>query len=207
MNKKPKIILFDVDGVLIRPPHYFGLVLEKKGYPNAHSLLNEFYAKNYGKQCAIGEMDILKKIKPFLEKFNWTGTVREFLNEQFTFESKYLDQKFLDLIKNFRKKGLYICLATDQEKERAKFLLEELDWQKIFNDAFISCHIGARKCVPEFWEYVLEKLQNKFSNLEPSEILFFDDKQENIDQARAFKINAHLFTTKEKFTNEIKIIN
>ena len=42
--KDIKVILFDIDGVLIRLPHFFSKEMELKGYRGAEECLNVYYA-------------------------------------------------------------------------------------------------------------------------------------------------------------------
>ena len=66
---KTKIILFDIDGVLIRPPHYFSIELEKQGFQNVEKDLNSFYKSEDSCKCSEGKKSAEKLILPFLQKF------------------------------------------------------------------------------------------------------------------------------------------
>ena len=61
---KTKIIIFDIDGVLIRIPHYFTKELEKQGYSNAINILNSFFKDDIAYQCSEGKVNIIENIKP-----------------------------------------------------------------------------------------------------------------------------------------------
>lgn len=118
---KTKIILFDVDGVLIRLPHFFSKELENKGYKNVVESLNSFFNEGPNHQCLEGKADAEKIIMPFLKKFGWKGTAKSHLKQQFQFESKYLDKNFISLVKQLRENGIKCILSTDQENHRANF--------------------------------------------------------------------------------------
>lgn len=201
MNK-PEIILFDVDGVLIRLPHYFSEELENKGYKNVVESLNPFFnGANY--LCLEGKADTEKIIMPFLKKFGWKGTAKSHLKQQFQFESHYLDKNFISLIKRLRKDGVVCYLCTDQEKNRAKFLLNEMNFKNIFDGHFTSCYIGYRKYHDKFWNHVLKRLKKEFPNIKNNEVVFFDDTQNNIDTALKFGIKAFLFKDRQQFERNL----
>lgn len=202
MNKT-KVILFDVDGVLIRLPHYFSIELEKQGYKNVKEILDSFFNGNDNHQCLEGKANAGKIIMPYLKKFGWTGTAKDYLKQQFHFERKYLDKNLISQVKQLRNQGVKCYLSADQEKNRAKFLLSEMNFQNIFDGHFISCYIGYRKCYDNFWVYAINKLKKEFPNIKPDEIISFDDIQDNIDVALKFGVKAFLFKDATQFKKDM----
>ncbi|MCD4762352.1 HAD family hydrolase [bacterium] len=205
MNK-PKILIFDVDGVLIRFPYYYSQELENKGYKNAVKYSDSFFNKGLNNPCLEGKDNIEKIIMPFLRKFGWEDTAENYLQQQFQFESNYLDKDFLSLIQQFRNKDIKCYLGTDQEKNKAKFLLDKMGFNKKFDGHFISCYVGYRKCHDNFWIHVLKELKNEFSNIKPNEIAFFDDIQNNVNVALKHGIQAFLFTDMKNFYKDLSLL-
>ncbi|NGX52844.1 MAG: hypothetical protein KR126chlam5_01150 [Candidatus Anoxychlamydiales bacterium] len=205
MNKT-KIILFDIDGVLIRPPYYFSKELENLGYINVVESLNSFFNGRDHHLCLEGKADIEKIIIPFLNKFGWQRTSKDYLKQQFQFESNYLDGNFISIINRLRKEGIKCFLCTDQEKNRAKFILKKMNFQNIFDGHFISYYIGYRKCHDNFWKYVIDELKKEFSDTRLGEIAFFDDIQNNVDTASKFGIQAYLFKDIQQFRKDLNTL-
>ncbi len=191
--KKPKVILFDIDGVLINLPNYFSMELEKRGYEKAGESLTSFFKGSDNWECLEGKASAEKNIAPYLEKFGWKGTAREYFEKQFQFERKYLDQNLISKIEQLRNQGIKCYLCTDQAEDRAEFLLNEMNFKNIFDGYFASCYIGFRKCHDDFWIYAMNKLEKEIKGIESCKIVFFDDIQNNIDVASKFGINAILF--------------
>jgi hypothetical protein len=54
---------------------------------------------------------------------------------------------------------------------------------------------------------VISDLKNKFFDVSPEEIAFFDDIQGNVDMALKFKIQAFLFESKAGFNEDIKSLS
>jgi len=204
--KKIKIILFDIDGVLMRPPHYFTKELEMAGHENATESFNSFYEGDIKNNRLKGKIDAKKAVIPYLKKIGWRKKAEKYFEMQLDFESQYLDSEFMLMIEKFQNRGMKCYLCTDQDKNRAKLLLNKLKFKDIFDGWFISSSIGYRKCEKDFWVYVISELKNKFPDVSPSEIVFFDDIQKNVDMASKFKIRSFLFKNKSKFKKDIKLL-
>lgn len=190
-------ILIDVDGVVVRPRNrYFSETLaEKQNIPLDEVL--PFFKGEY-KKAQIGEVDIREILPPYLTKWNWQGSIEDFLT--FWFESeKDLDHGILDMVKNLRENGDRVHLASDNEANRAKYLMENVGLQDSFDSAFFSCDLGVTKSDPNFFVKVAEKLGVKTSDLK-----YWDDDQKNVDIAEKVEVNAHLYTSPENFENEVK---
>jgi len=100
-NLKQKIILFDVDWVLIELPYYFSEQLEREWYKNAKEVFNKFFLK-YNKDITEWRKLIKKEILPYLEEIGWTESIDRFLEKQYLFESQFLNIEILEIIKNLR---------------------------------------------------------------------------------------------------------
>ena len=61
------------------------------------------------------------------------------------------------------------------------------DWS-IFNQVFTSGHAGMRKPDPDFYRHVLQEIQ-----LLPEDVLFIDDKMENVLAAKSLGIDSLVF--------------
>lgn len=201
MNNKVKIILFDIDGVIIRPPCYFPEKLEKEyWYKNAKIIFNDFF-KKYNKDLTEWKKSIKKELLPYLKKINWEKGVNNFLKEVYNFESEYLDIRILEKVRELQSVGIKCYLATSQEKERWEYFLNELNFKSIFDGYFISNELWYRKEDINFWK----KLLLKIPNINENEILFFDDSKENIKIAESIGIKSFLFTTFNKFEEDLKL--
>jgi putative hydrolase of the HAD superfamily len=197
-----KVLLFDVDGVLIRPPNYYSAELEKVGYADASSIIDEFY-ENENDKCLVGKLDTIEAIKPYIARFNWKSTPESYIRNQFEFEGTYLDSLIMGYVAKFREKGLKCFIATDQEKFRAKFLLNNLNFRNTFDGHYISCNLGLRKCVRAFWEFVVSDLKNTHGIASPTEIFFVDDIQSNLDAAADFGVSTFLYRDPGEFMSKL----
>jgi putative hydrolase of the HAD superfamily len=180
-----RLILFDVDGVIIRLPRYFSGSLEARGYRGANGIINGYYASPEDKRCLMGEEDPTKAILPWLESLGWEHGVEEYFAQQYRFERDWVDQDLLDRIQGLRKAGVACWLATDQDSHRRRFLLEGLGFASSFDGHLVSSLVGAQKVQAEFWERALSRLRERMPGLETSSILFIDDNAANLTRAAA----------------------
>ena len=202
---KTKIILFDIDGVIIRPPYYFWKELEKRWYVGAEEILNNFFI-NENTACTEWKADIRNIILTYLKEVWWEKSIEEFLQEQFEFEAQFFDTNFKNIVKRLHDKNILCYLASAQEKVRADYFLETFDFNNIFDGHYISCDVWYRKDKPEYWEYVIEDLQKRHKGIQLDEIAFFDDGKKNIDLANKFWIQAFLFTNMENFGKDLEVL-
>lgn len=205
MNKKPKIILFDIDGVLLNLPYYFSEEIVKMGYKEAHNVLQEFYSSDAHKQSLLGKEDLAKLVEPRLREFGWEKSCEEYFNSLFEFESKFFDKDMISLVEGLRDRGIDCMPCTDKTKIRFNFVLDNL--KDVFVDGFASCNIGFLKTQEGFWEYAISNLKERYPNIAPEEIAFFDDKQANIDVSLKFGLNSFLFTGIEQFKKICRMYN
>ena len=95
----------------------------------------------------------------------------------------------MEEVEKIREKGFKCYLVSDQEKERANYLMEQLGLKNEFARCFFSYQLGHMKSEPEYFKEIF-----KITGLEPEEFIYFDDDQKNVDVATSLGINAHLYT-------------
>jgi len=70
---------------------------------------------------------------------------------------------------------------------------------------FSSADTGYKKPEREFYKFILDEIKNEH-NIYPHEVIFFDDLQKNIDEAKRLDIDAHFYKNFEDFENLVKPI-
>jgi HAD superfamily hydrolase (TIGR01509 family) len=98
------------------------------------------------------------------------------------------DQQVLAVVGRLRERGVYCALASNQERNRARHMSEQLGYARVFDREFYSCDLGHVKPSAAFFEAML--LQ---ANLDPARTLFIDDRQDNVEAARACGLVAEPF--------------
>lgn len=179
--------LFDLDGIVIvgRTRYFSHRLSEEHSIPLPE--IEKFFLGDF-KKCTFGKGDLKEEIASHLAAWNWPSTVDEFLAYWFGTE-KTKDEAVLERINALRAKGIKCYIATRQEKYRMQYLLDEVGLAPYFDGAFVTCDVGFDKSESAFFMHVLETLK-----LPAEEVLFFDDKQVNVDTARTLGIDAHFYT-------------
>jgi putative hydrolase of the HAD superfamily len=145
---------------------------------------------------------LLESIKPWLSNWKWNKTAQDFL--QFWFEAEHnIDRNVVSIIEQIRKEGIKCFLATNQEKYRTEYIKKKMGFENLFDYIFSSSEIGFKKPEKEFYEFILNKIKKEY-NIQPQEVLFFDDSKENVEIAKELKIRAYVYKDFRGFKRVIK---
>ncbi len=199
MKKDIKAVLFDVDGVVITAREKFFSEQFSEEYKVPLEDVREFFVKDL-KPCSLGKADLKENLAPYLPRWKWKGTVDDFLRYWFTNDNE-LDDQVLDTIDKLQEQDIACYMATCQEKYRMTYLEEGLGLQYVFDGTFCTCNIGFEKSQLEYWEYIFAEL-----GLEPGQIMFFDDKQKNVDFARSLGVDAHFYDGREVLEKQAAVL-
>ncbi|MDO8594795.1 MAG: HAD hydrolase-like protein [bacterium] len=149
----------------------------------------EPFFKGPFRKCALGEADVRDVILPFLEGWNWKGTVDGLLAYWFAIDSS-IDDRLIKHVRELRAKNIRCLIATDNDRRRTEYLWNTLGLLSEFDGIFSSSHLGCVKGDQEFWQSVWPTLREK----EKSSVLFWDDDPKNVEAARRFGFSAELYT-------------
>ncbi|MGW7312162.1 HAD family hydrolase [Streptomyces sp. NPDC054854] len=100
-----------------------------------------------------------------------------------------VDDRMVGLIGELASAGRRIALLSNIPEELAVHYERHQPWLARFEVRAFSCRIGHAKPEPEAYRWCLSAL-----GAEPDGVLFVDDRQENVDAARALGMRGHLFT-------------
>lgn len=196
MNKK--IVLMDVDGIVIHREGYFSERFAKRqGIPLEK--VTPFFKGEF-QLCLTGKADLKQEISKYLADWGWNQSLEELLDYWFSGESQK-DEKVLGLVDRLRKDGNEFYLVSDNEKYRVRYLREVVGLEKLINGSFYSCEIGFKKSTKEFFTAILEKL-----NLNAEDVLYWDDDGKNVAIAKELGIDGRLFSSFEDFEKQMSLM-
>jgi len=101
--------------------------------------------------------------------------------------SPELDRAVFGLFEELKGRGIRLVCATNTEAAHYAHHRQEGHYD-IFDGVYASCVMGWAKPEVEFFEKILEK-----EGVEPSQVLFIDDMEENFEVADALGMHAFLF--------------
>ncbi|WP_405982364.1 HAD family hydrolase [Streptomyces sp. NBC_00158] len=109
-----------------------------------------------------------------------------------------VDPEMVDLVGELAASGRRIALLSNIPEELAAHYERHHPWLGHFEVRGLSCRIGHAKPAPGAYTWCLRAL-----DAEPGRVLFVDDRQENVDAARALGIRGHLFTSAAALREEL----
>lgn len=182
MNIQTQILLLDVDGVLVTPPVPFGAQFIK-----THGELVQEFFNTVFVDATTGKADLKEILPHFLTKLGRQQTPEEFMAEWFKAEH-CPNEALLAEVQQLKAQGWRIYLATNQEKHRTRYLLEEMQFNQLVDGEFASCSVGHRKPNAEYFAEVTRRLA-----VHPAQIRFWDDQMRNVEAAKDAGWQAYQF--------------
>lgn len=182
-----KVVIFDADGVAIIGEKFSNNLARDFGITT--EITKSFFTGPF-QDCRIGRADLKEVITPYLGGWGWKGSVEELLEYWFKSEHK-INQDLIDYVRELRGRGIQCFLATNQEKYRTQYMLNEMDFAKIFDRLYVSSELGVLKTNPEFYAKIIEDL----GDIDKKEILFWDDDPKHIEVAKNYGILGEAYTS------------
>jgi glucose-1-phosphatase len=199
MSKKIKVVVFDLGNTLVRieyKPLIVNLNLDGRYNEIEFFKFLEKPAQKFEKGKINAEsfyQVVEKKLKLGVnfEKFKlaWCSVATEYVDGM----DRLL--KILNI-----KYPLYILSNTNEL--HFGYIMEKFPFLNCMKDFFLSYEIGSMKPNVEIYRYMLKNL-----TLDPSEIIFIDDKEENVTSAKQLGIDAVRFTTADELIRVFKMKN
>ena len=178
-------VLLDADGVMQAPVRKLVPELEALcEHPrDAKNFTAEIFAAE--KPCLIGEADFAAVLDDVLKRWRINTPLSGVLD---LWRSVKAVPEVLDVVAGLRKRGIRVCLATNQQSYRADFMTNDLNYATFFDELFFSCQLGALKPDQRFFYLIQERL-----GVDPSEILFIDDQLKNVEAAQSLGMVAEVY--------------
>lgn len=182
--KKPKAILFDVDGVLAVPQRQF-LRRYNELYPERDVSEDDVQAFFMGdfQDALVNKVDLKELLEQHRFRWKWEGSVDELMDIWFEADSG-VNTPALDLVDQIRARGIRCYLATNQEKYRTQYLHNVMFAGRI-DGVYSSAQLGVKKPDQTYYQMILNDLE-----LQVEDVLFVDDHKPNIDSAQAMGMDA-----------------
>ncbi len=172
--------MLDVDGVLVdgRP---------EDGYPWHHRLYEDlgiapcdlrkkFFAHEW-QDVVVGKTGLIEALTASLARLPTTISAEDLVSYWFKMDSHIVDAVLSDC-RLTRAQGIPVILATNQEHERARYLLKVMGLDSEVDGIVYSAQVGCQKPHPEFYIYAA-----RATGFTPHELLLVDDTRANVDAA------------------------
>ena len=193
----PQAIVFDFGGVLTGEPNreaVVSFICQSFGFS-----AEEFETLNQEKRLAIkqGKTDeefwlSYAKQKEIDLPTDWTGSLRSVMKEAIG-----VNLDMYALVDELKEKQIPVGLLSNIDARLAK-LIRGFSLYEPFEPCLLSCEIGMEKPDPKIYELLIKKL-----NLPANEIVFIDDKPENVQAAKEVGLDAIVFESQSQLRAEL----
>ena len=186
MSARFAAVLFDADGVIqLAPDHLHLRLVEALGRApeEREACMDAIFAAEA--PALIGAASFESCLEPALKSLNAPCEVATVLD---LWRDIACDQQVLALIADLRARGVFCALASNQERNRARHMSEQLGYGRAFDAEFYSCELGCTKPSAAFFETMIQR-----AGLDPARTLFIDDRLDNVEAARACGLIAEQF--------------
>ena len=112
-------------------------------------------------------------------------------------ESVGADPKMYVLIDQLKEKGVRVGMLSNIDDRYTK-LIRDFGFYKPFEPCLLSCEMGLEKPDPKAYELLIKTI-----NLPANEIVFIDDKAENVEAAKKLGIDVILFESLPQLREEL----
>ena len=190
-----KVIVFDVGGVLIRDPEeiIFNMMSDILKLPiiEIKNKLN-----NLVHDLTVGMISLsifYERLNLIFPKLNGIDYFSKFKNNDF-----HINKKLFILIDKLRKKGYKTAILSNSVISLSNYN-RELNLYNGFDPIILSEEIGLAKPDKRIYEYLLKKI-----DLKPEEVVFIDDRKENIESAKNLGIKTILYNYELNLEEKLK---
>ena len=190
-----KAIIYDNDGMICHGTRFSDRYCAEFGLDV--NVMSPFFDGPF-KNCLVGKADLKEELSKVLEIWKWGGTVDEIIEYWFDSGDK-LDNEIFPTISKLREQGLIVCLATNQEKYRTEYLVKKFGYDKVFNDIFSSAELGAYKNSEKGLQKTFDFLNDKYGIQDKGEIMYWDDREGNVEHINQFGMNGQHYKNYEDF--------
>lgn len=102
-----------------------------------------------------------------------------------------------DIVRKLKENYRVACISNIS-KITAEYYMKEKQFE-LFDDVFFSCDLQVVKPSKEIFSKALDTM-----GLDPSEVIFIDDKEINLPEAREMGIDCIVFSSEEQLEEELK---
>jgi HAD superfamily hydrolase (TIGR01509 family) len=193
----PQAVVFDFGGVMTGEPKKEAVVQFLRSTFNLSE--SEFERVNLEKRESVraGKSDEefwlqFAKENDITLPTNWSQAFKTVMKEAIG-----INTEMYVLVAELRAKQIPVALLSNIDARLAK-LIREFGLYEPFNPCLLSCEIGIEKPNLRAYEILLSQL-----NFPSGDIIFIDDRQENIDAANQVGLDAILFQSAAQLRREL----
>lgn len=182
-------LLFDVDGVLFDSGgRELPVAVDLVGEQRVEAFLTQL--STVGLPSLTGQGTFRDALAPVLPEYGITRSARDV--EMALLGTSTVVPASLELVARLRAAGYGVHLGTNQDSARATLLRTAAGFDELFDVSCYSCEMGVAKPDPAFFDAAVDMI-----GAAAGEVLFIDDRSENVDGARQAGLPAEQWHVRE----------
>lgn len=194
----PRAIVFDFGGVLTGEQNRGAFITFIR--QSFHFSAEEFEKVNQ-ERCQAVKQD--KRDEEFWVAYAKNKGIKLPANWSASFKSAMKDSigvnpEMYALVDQLKEQQIPVALLSNIEDERISKLIREFGFYEPFEPCLLSCEIGVKKPDLKAYELLVKTL-----NLPVKDVVFIDDKPENVEAATTIGLDAILFESEQQLRNEL----
>lgn len=181
-----KTIIFDLNGVFIVTPRLSDRFLNDFGVsidefmPVLQEIMDKVRRPN--------AVSIYSLWQPYLKKWGIDFSETEFLDYWFSAEVK-ANEELVEVARKLQNKGYKLIIMSNNFRERAEYYAKTFKFMdELFEKVYYSWQTGFVK--PD--ERAFKQIFDGFK-LQPSDCIYFDDSEKNVQLAKSLGIESYIF--------------
>jgi putative hydrolase of the HAD superfamily len=184
MGNVKRVLVFDIDGVLVEPWGFSSVLQDEHKIPRA--LTQDFFLGPF-QPCLSGKANLEEVLPPYLKAWQWAGSIDDFIRLWLEADDRPSGEAF-KAVESIRRPEDICCVASNQERLRARYISEDMGFSTRFDRLYFSCDLGVTKPARDYYG----KIQNDL-DVSPNQVFFWDDSQSHVDAATNLGWNAFLY--------------
>ncbi len=193
-------VVFDIGNVLIEwhPERYFDRII---GSDKRRALFSEVDLHGMNDRIDLGEgfRDVIYSVADANPK--WRAEIQDWHDNWIQLASPSIDHA-VRLLRALRSSGIPVFSLTNFGIESFAYAQKNYDFLKEFDRDYVSGHLRVIKPDPKIYE-ILEQ----DCGIEPSKLLFTDDRADNIAMAKSRGWQTHLFEGAQGWADRLMSAN
>ncbi len=193
-------VVFDIGNVLIEwhPERYFDRII---GSDKRRALFSEVDLHGMNDRIDLGEgfRDVIYSVADANPK--WRAEIQDWHDNWIQLASPSIDHS-VRLLRALRSSGIPVFSLTNFGIESFAYAQKNYDFLKEFDRDYVSGHLRVIKPDPKIYE-ILEQ----DCGIEPSKLLFTDDRADNIAMAKSRGWQTHLFEGAQGWADRLMSAN
>ncbi len=199
--RKPKAVIFDMDGVLIdsEPIHY---EVEKRIFDLLGIEVSEAIHRTYMGASNDFMYSDLKS------RFNLSSSLQELIKYDDDFRCQYLNDLekidlnpgVLDLLNDLKSAGIKLAVATSSSPDIASVLLNRCEIASAFDSVVTTSDAGKSKPAPDVYLLAARRL-----GVLPEDCLVFEDSPNGLSAAKKANMYCIVIQNDSQFDNQLSL--